>query len=741
MSIPMTKKPTYAELTQRIKELEHIVLDFERIAEMSEEREKHWRDLVNHAAVGIYQVTAQGNFILVNPKFAQMFGYESPEELIESIANISELYVRPEDRPPILQEMKAKGFVDRAEARFRCKDGQSIWVRIIARAIQEPPKETIYEGCMVDITDRIQYQHSLRVSEDRYRSLYNRTPVMLHSIDPRGRLLSVSNYWLDVFGYNREEVIGRKLTDFMTDTSRRYAEDVIFPEFFKTGFCKDVSYQMVTRNGVILDVLLSSTAERDDNNEIVRTLAVMIDVTDRKKAEIELAKYQEHLEELVQIRTAELEVTNRDLEQEIAERKLAEQAFRVSESRLNEAQRIAHVGTWDQNFETGEFFWSEEQYRIRGLEPGEIVPNFELVRNQLHPDDSEYFFKRRTAAFNGQEPFNIEYRIIRKDGAVRTVHSIARVEFDQTGKPKQVFGTLQDITQRKIAEAALKESERQYRVSIESAPYGIMVHSADGNILIYNSYLENIFGYAKEEIPDTRTWFEKLYPDEKYRRILIEDRKKGMRKGKLRVKEASITRKCGKVRICQFSSILLTSGIRILFINDVTEQKLAETALRKSKDELEHRIKERTRELEIQTKHLEEVNTALRVLLSRRNKDKEELEEKVLHNIEELVLPYVERLVQTNLNSRQKSFVDILGSNLNDITSSFSRSLSMKFMHLTPSEVQIANLLKQGRTTKEIAELLTLSARTIETHRKNIRQKLGLNNKKANLRTHLMTIQ
>jgi len=498
---------------------------------------------------------------------------------------------------------------------------------------------------------------------------------------------------------------------------------------------------MVTRNGGILDVLLSSTAERDDNNEVVRTLAVMIDVTDRKKTEIELAKYQEHLEELVQIRTAELEVTNRDLEQEIAERKLAEQAFRVSESRLNEAQRIAHVGTWDQNFETGELFWSEEQYRIRGFEPGEVVPNFELVRNQLHPDDSEYFFKQRTAAFNGQEPFEIEYRIIRKDGAVRTVHSIARVEFDQTGKPERFFGTLQDITQRKIAEAALKESERQYRVSIESAPYGIMVHRADGNILIYNSYLEKILGYAKEEMPDTRTWFEKLYPDEKYRRILIEDRKKGMLKGKLRVKEASITRKCGKVRICQFSSILLTSGIRILFINDVTEQKLAEAALRKSKDELEHRIKERTRELEIQTKHLEEVNTALRVLLSRRNKDKEELEEKVLHNIEELVLPYVERLVQTNLNSRQKSFVDILGSNLNDITSSFSRSLSMKFMHLTPSEVQIANLLKQGRTTKEIAELLTLSARTIETHRKNIRQKLGLNNKKANLRTHLMTIQ
>ena len=196
---------------------------------------KQWRDMIYHAVVGIYRITHGGRFIFVNPKLARIFGYDSPETFLASVSNICELYLHPEDLPPILQEINEKGFVDGAEARFRRADGAIIWIRISARVIKEHDEEPVYEGFMVDITGRKHADELLTKSEERYRSLYQRTPVMLHSIDASGRLLSVSYQWLEVLGYRRQEVIGRKITDYMTEDSRRYAETVIMPHFFETG--------------------------------------------------------------------------------------------------------------------------------------------------------------------------------------------------------------------------------------------------------------------------------------------------------------------------------------------------------------------------------------------------------------------------------------------------------------------------------------------------------------------------
>lgn len=237
MGMTMADTLSYGTLTQRIDELEQIVSDYRQTAKMQQWQDAgSWQGIVNHAVVGIYRVTHEGRFILANSKLAQTFGYGSPEEFLASVSNISELYLHPEDRPPILQEMNDHGFVEGAEARFRRKDGEIIWVRISARVIKEHAKETVYEGFMADITAQKQAEYLLRKSEERYRSLYKRTPVMLHSIDVSRRLLNVSWQWLEAFGYKREEVIGRKITDFMTEASRRYAENIILPNFFKIGF-------------------------------------------------------------------------------------------------------------------------------------------------------------------------------------------------------------------------------------------------------------------------------------------------------------------------------------------------------------------------------------------------------------------------------------------------------------------------------------------------------------------------
>ncbi len=175
-------------------------------------------------------------------------------------------------------------------------------------------------------------------------------------------------------------------------------------------------------------------------------------------------------------------------------------------------------------------------------------------------------------------------------------------------------------------------------------------------------------------------------------------------------------------------------------IVDVSQRKQSEEELNKYRNHLEEMVADRTSELKQKTVNLEEANIALKVLLELREEDKKKIERNVYHNIEKLVLPYLDKLKSEISGLKGNFYLDILESNLKEITALFSPGLSDQISKFTPAELQIANLIKQGKTTKEIAELLNLSKRTINFHRENIRDKLGLKNQKVNLRTHLISL-
>ena len=162
---------------------------------------------------------------------------------------------------------------------------------------------------------------------------------------------------------------------------------------------------------------------------------------------------------------------------------------------------------------------------------------------------------------------------------------------------------------------------------------------------------------------------------------------------------------------------------------EITALKLSEEALRKSQEELIE-----------QKQSLEETNIAMKVLLKQREEDKLELEKKVLNNVKDLVLPYVEKLKNPRLKAKDRTLVDIIDTHLQDIISPLLQRFANAKILLTPQEMQVASLVKDGKTSKEIADVLNVSETTINFHRKNLRVKFGLRNKRTNLRSYLLSI-
>jgi len=295
------------------------------------------------------------------------------------------------------------------------------------------------------------------------------------------------------------------------------------------------------------------------------------------------------------------------------------------------------------------------------------------------------------------------------------------------------------ITRSKIAEEALRESEQKYRLLAENVSDVIWTMDTNLRFTYTSPSVKRMRGYSAEEAMN-QTLEETLTPDSLHIAMQAFEEEIAMeRSGQ---EDLLTPRNLELELVCKDGSTIWTEAkitflrdpdgrpVRILGVTrDISERKQAEEALKK-----------REHELEVKSNYLEETNIAMKVLLKHREEDKIKLGQDVLANVKELVSPFINKLKTSRLGDDQIACVDTIETNLDNIISPFLRNMSSQQYRLTPKEIQIANLVKEGRSTKEIAEMLNLSTSAIDFHRNNIRTKLGLKNKKINLRSHLLSL-
>ena len=408
------------------------------------------------------------------------------------------------------------------------------------------------------------------------------------------------------------------------------------------------------------------------------------------------------------------------------ERKRAEEALRESNETLRALINASPLAIMAINPESMVTMWNPAAERIFGWTESEVLGQYIPI---VPPDKSAEHDELRVRAFSGEAFTGVEVVRWRKDGTVIDVSLSTAPVYGSDGHIKSIMAVVEDISERKGTESALKQSEEKFRALFDHTPGIAFVIDRDTRVIAANKLRQSLLGddiglralERRGVSPDTRKFWhavetqviESGWPAWYTEIVRNRDRETRYYETRLRPIE-----KDGKV----------TMIIGVSY--DVTESVKAEEIIRESEAKLRR-----------QSEHLEEVNAALNVLLKRRDEDKQELEEKVVANVKELVLPYLQRLKESGLNPQQTTIATILESNLREIVSPFVTRLSSRFVNLTPTELKVADLIRDGRTSKEIASLLNLSHNTILFHRHNIRGKLDLKKKKTNLRSYLRSLQ
>ena len=299
------------------------------------ESEMRYRSLFENAVEGISHSTPGGNILMANPAYAQILGYDSPDDLISSVTDLAVMtYVRPEERKRLQRMVEQEGQALGFETERYRKDGSVVWVSVNSRTVHDSDGNLLYyENLITDITHRKEAEQALHESLERYKLLMESSPVPITAYDQEGMVTYVNPAFTDLFGWSFEELIGKRL-DFVPPHEAEKTLDAV--KRTVAGERVLIDSQRFTKDGKVLDVQINSAPLIDHAGNLVGMFVMTRDITEMKRAERELVTHRDHLEQLVLERTVALEESEKQL------RKAKEKAETATEAKSEFLASMSH---------------------------------------------------------------------------------------------------------------------------------------------------------------------------------------------------------------------------------------------------------------------------------------------------------------------------------------------------------------------------------------------------------------
>ncbi len=414
--------------------------------------------------------------------------------------------------------------------------------------------------------------------------------------------------------------------------------------------------------------------------------------------------------------------------QATANKKQSKNELMLSEERFYKAFRSSPAPTFISTPSEGRYIdVNESGLRLLGYSRDELIGRtVRDLRVWKDPGTRDLFVQKLLKRGSlGEEPI----RLRTKYGEIKEV--LWSCEIITLNDEKAVLSFLFDISERRKMEEALRESEQRLADIIDFLPDATFAINLQGRVIAWNRAIADMTGAQTDDMLGKGNHEYALPFYRKRRPMLIDFVLKPNRTiekgydfiirahGRLRIAEAWVCTNGKKAYLWGKASPLYDSKGKIAgaieSVRDITDRKRFEDAIRKREAELETKARE-----------LEDMNAALRVLLKQRENDRKEVEQKILSNVKFLISPNIERLKSKLKSEKDHHYISALESSLNDMISPFARTLSTRYSNLTNREIQVSNLIREGKTTKEIAGFLRISESAVNMHRYRVRQKLGI---------------